>query len=295
MNLDHLRYFVTTSETLHTTKASKALGVGQSTVSHGIRKLEEELGQDLFEKLGKRIVLTDAGRAFAKKATELLAQVEQMKHEFRGESIEAEGTFRIGATHSLSNRFVSRSLADLQTRHPNVRIELYTMRSSQVIEGIIGKTLDAGICFSPNPHPEVVVAHSQITPLRICVKKSHLLTKNRKILASHLVGFTHIAPRAFAGIELCEDHPALARLGTKSNPLFLFDSYEVAAEYLKCSQAWALIPELLIKSLGLVSLSVERFSASASIAVVTPKGRSLPKFVADALTAHYGETYRPKL
>ena len=61
-----------TAEILHVTRAGKILGVGQSTVSHGIQKLEEELGQDLFENQGRSLILTNAGKLLTARAKDLL-------------------------------------------------------------------------------------------------------------------------------------------------------------------------------------------------------------------------------
>lgn len=64
MELRQLRYFEKTSELLNFTEAAKALFISQSTLSQQIKQLESELGVLLFDRVGKRIVLTEAGSSF---------------------------------------------------------------------------------------------------------------------------------------------------------------------------------------------------------------------------------------
>jgi LysR family cyn operon transcriptional activator len=64
MELRHLRYFVALAECLSFTRAAERVHVTQSTLSHQIRQLEDELGQPLFDRIGKRVMLTEAGETY---------------------------------------------------------------------------------------------------------------------------------------------------------------------------------------------------------------------------------------
>lgn len=65
MNLYHLRYFATLAHLEHYTKAAEILSITQPSLSHAIASLEKELGVKLFEKEGRNVVLTNAGRPFS--------------------------------------------------------------------------------------------------------------------------------------------------------------------------------------------------------------------------------------
>ena len=60
MELRHLRYFVAVAESLSFTRAAERVHVTQSTLSHQIRQLEDEVGQVLFDRLGKKVFMTEA-------------------------------------------------------------------------------------------------------------------------------------------------------------------------------------------------------------------------------------------
>ena len=74
MELRHLRYFVALAESLNFTRAAERLHVTQSTLSHQIRQLEEELGHPLFDRIGKRVILTEAGEILLGYASKALAR-----------------------------------------------------------------------------------------------------------------------------------------------------------------------------------------------------------------------------
>lgn len=76
MSFDQLRYFVAVAEEEHVTRAAERLHVSQPPVSRQLRALEDELGLDLFERRGRRVMLTEFGRHFASRAREILARVD---------------------------------------------------------------------------------------------------------------------------------------------------------------------------------------------------------------------------
>jgi DNA-binding transcriptional LysR family regulator len=75
MSLQQLQYFVTVAEEEHVTRAAERLSISQPPLSRQIQALEDELGQPLFTRRGRGIVLTDFGRYFAAQATAILAHV----------------------------------------------------------------------------------------------------------------------------------------------------------------------------------------------------------------------------
>ena len=77
MELRHLRYFVALAEYLSFTRAAERVHVTQSTLSHQIRQLEEEVGQPLFDRIGKKVVTTEAGELFLGFAMRALKEVDQ--------------------------------------------------------------------------------------------------------------------------------------------------------------------------------------------------------------------------
>ena len=84
MSLQQLHYFVAVAEELHFRRAAEALHIAQPALSRQIQALEDELGQPLFERRGRGIVLTEFGRYFATKATAILDHVASVIADSKG-------------------------------------------------------------------------------------------------------------------------------------------------------------------------------------------------------------------
>lgn len=280
MNLDHLRYFVVTAETLHTGRAAKILNISQSAISHSIAKLEEELGIGLFENVGKNIQLTSAGRGFALKAKDLLGHAEAIQREFRAKDLPLSGILKLGAVHGAAQFLAPQLIGEIHKTQPGLIFEVYSLRSQQIAEQVANKRLDLGFCFLGTQSSQFEILAKKKIELKICVKPRHAITKARKgEFIKALSQLPCAAPKAFSGIEICEEHPALKKCGIQTRPTLIFDSYQVAAEYLRNSQAWTLIPDFLVEHLELTALEVEDFRASTEFALIAAKGVYLPEAV----------------
>src|SRR5438034_10890783 len=98
MTLDHLRSFLAVQKHLGYTRAGKELFLSQPAVSRHVQALEDQLGVTLFEQIGKRLSLTDAGRTLAKEAERLLGDLERVSETVKAHSGADRGTLRLGAS-----------------------------------------------------------------------------------------------------------------------------------------------------------------------------------------------------
>lgn len=121
--MDHkqINTFLKVAETLNFTKAAQQLNFAQSSVTAHIRSVEEELGQPLFERLGKKIRLTSAGHAFLSYA-ERLVQLTREAKQVISASNEPEGTIVIGAQESQCTYRLPPVLKEFKRRYPKVKV-----------------------------------------------------------------------------------------------------------------------------------------------------------------------------
>src|SRR3954462_3251234 len=97
MELRHLRYFVALADCRSFTRAAERTHVTQSTLSHQIRQLEAETGQPLFDRIGRKVVTTEAGELFFAFASRALKEVDQGVAMIRPAASSLSGQVRIGA------------------------------------------------------------------------------------------------------------------------------------------------------------------------------------------------------
>lgn len=149
MELRHLRYFAALAECLNFTRAAERVHVTQSTLSHQIRQLELELGHQLFDRVGRRVLLTEAGETFLAYASKALREVDQGLSELSRSAGTLSGEVRIGATHTFNVGFVPECLAAFMTKHPTVRIGVDELSAEVIGQRLVEGTLDVGIAYQP--------------------------------------------------------------------------------------------------------------------------------------------------
>lgn len=116
LNYHHLFYFWTVARTGHLTRAAESLHISQSALSGQIRKLEENLGYELFVREGRRLKLSEAGRVAFGYAEEIFRQGEELTELFRSGAQANREILRVGAVATLSRNFQEGFLSPLLGR-----------------------------------------------------------------------------------------------------------------------------------------------------------------------------------
>jgi len=175
MELRHLRYFVALTETLSFTRAAQRVHVTQSTLSHQIRQLEEEVGQPLFDRIGKKVVTTEAGELFLAFAARALKEVDQGIAILKPGGGGLSGVVRIGATHTFNIGLIPECVALFLARHPTVQARVEELAAEQIGARLHSGELDIGIAYRPNAptdlrfeplyNEEMVLVVSELHPL----------------------------------------------------------------------------------------------------------------------------------
>lgn len=149
MELRHLRYFSALAGSLNFTRAAERLHVTQSTLSHQIKQLEDELGRLLFDRVGKRVVLTEAGEAFLHHTTRALQEIDRGLGALRDDPEAAAGELRIGSTHTFNLGFIPECIASFQQRYPRVRVKVEELAADLIAQRLEQGSLDLGIAYRP--------------------------------------------------------------------------------------------------------------------------------------------------
>lgn len=170
MELRHLRYFVAVAEEENVTRAARRLHLSQPPLTRQIQELEDELGVSLFERTGRSIRLTTAGRRFLREARAVLARVERAVAVMRDAATGPVTLLTIGYAPSPTLRFLPQLLLRLRREHPQVRTVLRDLATDAMLEGVRRGELDAAFVvqagtdairdlrFRPLVREEVVVA-----------------------------------------------------------------------------------------------------------------------------------------
>ncbi|WP_275786639.1 LysR family transcriptional regulator [Pararhizobium gei] len=187
MELSDLRVFRTVVEAGGITRAAERLHRVQSNVTTRIKKLEDDLGVELFAREGKRLHLTSAGTLLLTYAEQMLVLAERAREAVTEET--PRGLLRLGAMESTAAVRLPRPLTALHRLYPEINVELRTGASRQLTQQVLAGELDAALIagFVNDPRLEVLptfaeelVVVANATHGRIAQPSD---VKNRAILA----------------------------------------------------------------------------------------------------------------
>jgi DNA-binding transcriptional LysR family regulator len=219
MEMRQLRYFVAVGEEQHYGRAAQRLRVAQPALSRQIQNLEEEIGFKLFERLPRGVKITEAGKLFLDDTRRILDGINDATARAKRIASGQSGTLRIGFVESISwQGIVPDSLRDFREHHPDVELQLKSLRSLEQFPAIHSGALDAGFAL-PIADPTHGLAHLQIGVIKhlLAVPIEHPLTSQKSIRLRDLVDMSFIwFPRWAVPIAHDRLMAACARGGLKS-------------------------------------------------------------------------------
>jgi len=149
MELRNLKALVEVARQGGFTAAARVLFLSQPTVSKAVRQLEEELGEELFTRLGDGVRLTEAGKLVLARAEAMLAEGEHMLAELAELQGLYTGRLRLGLPLFGSARLFAPLFADFRSRYPGVEIELLEQGSVRLEEAILAGQVELAVSLLP--------------------------------------------------------------------------------------------------------------------------------------------------
>jgi LysR family positive regulator for ilvC len=148
-----LKQFISLAECLHFGRASEASHVSPSALSRGIRRLEAELGAELFERNNRRVVMTRAGKLFLQYARSALGEWDTIRNSLMEESGELHGEVSMYCSVTASYSFLFEILARIRQDHPGIEIKLHTGDPEEAIPRVLSGDEDISIGARPRTLP----------------------------------------------------------------------------------------------------------------------------------------------
>ena len=124
MEIRQLEYFMTLYRELHFTKAADKLNISQPTLSHQIKVLENEIGVPLFDRIGKKIAITEAGEILYEQCTHIFHALENAKNQISDLKSLKAGKLLIGALPGELTNIVSEQLLNYHDEYPDIQVSI---------------------------------------------------------------------------------------------------------------------------------------------------------------------------
>ncbi len=194
MELRQLKYFIRAAELQNFTEAANQLFITQSTLSQQIRQLEQELGILLFDRPGKRVRLTEAGRLFLPYAQKTAKDAEDGRNILSDLMNLQAGTLAIGVTYGLMH-VLTKAIVDFSEKHPGIRLEVSFGTTAELLGKLEQGQIDLLLSFLPVQQNTVYVAEKLFSSwLALIAHRDHPCTKNRQLSLKKLEALPLILP-----------------------------------------------------------------------------------------------------
>ena len=148
IELHQLRYFRALAEELHYHKAADKLHISQSALSQQIKLLEQQLGVSLFDRLNKKISLSDPGELFYAEAIHILQQVERSMERLDQFHTGSAGTLKIGFVASAMSSFLPEAIKNFHTAYPAIHLRFEEMNNFEQLPALENGDIDIGFMRS---------------------------------------------------------------------------------------------------------------------------------------------------
>lgn len=175
MEFRQLQAFLTVANTANFSRAAKLLGYAQSSITTQIQLLEQELGTKLFDRLGKRVVLTDQGQCFFTYVKQILFLADEAK-EAVSSSTTLKGSITIGAPESLCATRLPMVLQEYGKRYPLVKMVLKIGSYDDFLFWLKNNSIDVALFFQRETvHPNLITFTLIAEPIIAVSKRGHPL------------------------------------------------------------------------------------------------------------------------
>jgi DNA-binding transcriptional LysR family regulator len=274
MDIPNLQAFVAVAETGSFSMASDNLFLTQPAISKRISALETELDIHLFDRIGRKITLTEAGHALLVRARTILQQVEDSKRAIQNLSGHVAGKLSIGTSHHIGLHRLPPVLRAFTHTHPEVELDLHFMDSEEACNAIEHGELELGIVTLPLEPAKVLQTHQVWPdPLDIVVNQSHPLASVDKISARHLANYSAILPtRGTYTRQIFEHtmrkHKLELKVGLSTNYL------ETIKMMVSVGLGWSVLPRSML-SKELKTLNIEGITLQRQLGIVWHSGHTL--------------------
>jgi LysR family hydrogen peroxide-inducible transcriptional activator len=183
-----LGYFLSVVREGSFVKAAVERDIAQPSLSQQIKKLEDELGAPLFDRLGRSVKLTPYGKALVPHAEAVVRQIEEARQAIEALRSPTAGSIRVGVLPTILPYAMVAPFAAFQEQNPAVRLEIVENTTERLIEALRLGALDLAILALPLKHPEIVFSELLREPLLAALPPGHPLASESSVAICQLSG-----------------------------------------------------------------------------------------------------------
>jgi LysR family transcriptional regulator, hydrogen peroxide-inducible genes activator len=294
LEIHQLRYFVSVAEIGNFTRAAQACNVAQPSLSQQILKLEQELGQPLFERLGRHVRLTAAGRVLYERAAAILASLAEARDALRDPARLRQGEIQVAAIPTVAPYLLPRLLKVFTRNFKRAEVTVHEDFTAEIVRHCAAGEVHLGIVALPIEDDRLVIEPLFSEKLLVAVPSKHSLARKRRITLEELASerFVLLSEIHCLGVQvarLCERRNCAPAVTCRSAQLL------TVQELVGLGQGVSLVPEMaarLDRGGKIVYRNLTGVKASRTLAMIWHKRRYQSPLVEGLVQTIRAETAR---
>ena len=279
MNFDlaDLRAFVALAELESFRAAAEALHLSQPALSRRIEKLEGALGVRLFDRTTRSVNLTAVGRDFARKARDLLDELENTLLGIRDVAAKRTGEVTVACVPSAVHYFLPSVMKQYHERYPKIRVRVVDEDANAVLSTVIRGEADFGLNFIGTQEPEIEFEPVLKEPFVAACRRDHPIARKRKLTWAELNEYEYMTVAKSSGNRLLID---LALTDIPARPRWFYEVRHVSTlvGLVEAGLGVAAVPRLAMPGSDhpvLVSIPLVEPTVTRTVGLIRRRGRSL--------------------
>lgn len=246
MDFRQLRYFLKVAEESHFTRAAQGLYVSQPTLSQGVAQLEKEIGAQLFDRIGKKVRLTQAGEVFRAYALRALREMEEAQVALAELEGLKRGEVRVGVVQTVNAYLVPMIAARFGASHPGVTLQVEELSGDGIESGLLDGRLNLGIGFMPPQSGDIQAQPLFEEDLVLAVPRGHRLFSKRAVTVRELDGEAMVLmPPTFCTRRLWDE--AALEAGVSLRVMVEINSVEGIMATVRAGKLATVLPALALR------------------------------------------------
>lgn len=253
-----LTYFLAVCEELHFTKAAEKLGISQPTLSQQIRLLEHRVGSPLFQRIGKKVYVTEAGEILHKHSRNMFHELDQAMAAIDEIQGMQRGRLRIGCS---GNHLLTETIMAFHALYPKIELSVIELATEETKEGLLSNQLDLGVVFLPDEDEQLRCIPLYNEKLQLVISDKHPLAELQAIRLAELAQLpVAMLQNKFYVRQMMDD--CCDQSGLEWKPALELSTLESLLQIAKNHVVGAILPGSYVNSI--------RSSAIRSIPIIDP-------------------------
>jgi len=188
MEMHQLRYVAAVARMGNFSRAAESCHVSQPSLSQQIQKIEEELGERLFDRLKREVRLTPAGQAFLRRAIRILDEVDAATREAQDARELRHGVVNLGILPTIAPYLLPEAMKQFTTRFPGVEVIVHEDMTERLLKKILAYEIDFAVASHPLADDRLEIREILSDELLLAVPPGHALSSKRTITSADLEG-----------------------------------------------------------------------------------------------------------